>query len=118
MSRRSRRWDQRLGEGWVLTVVDCLELCWGEICAGGVQPAVVVPVDPFEGCELDVVEVPPRPARESIQRLPNARGRHRHSRPQIRVPAERESTVAAAYQGGAAGRRSLATYPRAVRSSS
>jgi hypothetical protein len=53
-------WDQRLGEGWVLTVVDCLDFCWGEICAGGVQPAVVVPVDPLEGRDLDVVESPPR----------------------------------------------------------
>jgi hypothetical protein len=49
-------WDQRLGEGWALTVVDCLKFCWGEVCAGCVQPAVVVPVDPLEGGDLDVVQ--------------------------------------------------------------
>jgi hypothetical protein len=43
----------------VLTVVDLLEFGGGEVCAGGVQPAVVVPVDPFEGGDLDVVEDPP-----------------------------------------------------------
>lgn len=62
-SRRVRDltcWDQRLGEGWALTAEDCLEFCRGEIRAGGVEPAVVVPVDLFEGGDLDVVEVPPR----------------------------------------------------------
>ena len=44
-----------------MTVVDCLELCWCEVCAGGVEVAVVVPVDPFEGREFDVAEVAPGP---------------------------------------------------------
>lgn len=30
-----------------MTVVDLLKIGWGEVCAGGVQPAVVVPVDPL-----------------------------------------------------------------------
>lgn len=52
-------WDQRLGEGWVLTVVGLLVFDRGEVCAGGVQPAVVEPVDPFEGGDLDLVDAAP-----------------------------------------------------------
>lgn len=46
----------------MLTVVNGLEFCWGEVCAGGVQSAVVVPVDPLQGRQLDIVEVAPGPA--------------------------------------------------------
>ena len=47
--------------GWVLTVVDLLVLDRRQVVARGVQPAVVVPVDPLEGAELDVVEALPGP---------------------------------------------------------
>lgn len=60
VSGRSWRWEQLLGEGCLVTVVGLLNISWGEICAGGVQPAVIVPVDPFEGRQLDSVEVAPR----------------------------------------------------------
>jgi hypothetical protein len=43
----------------VLTVVDLLELGRGEVVAGGVESAVVVPVDPLEGGQLDIVEASP-----------------------------------------------------------
>jgi GAF domain-containing protein len=59
VSGRSWCWDQRLGEGWVLTVVDLFVFGWGEVCAGGVQSAVVEPVDPLEGGDLDLVEGAP-----------------------------------------------------------
>jgi hypothetical protein len=36
-------------------------LGWGQVVAGGVQPAVVVPVDPFQDGEFDVVEALPGP---------------------------------------------------------
>ena len=54
--------DQRLGKGWVLTVVDLLVLGRGEVAAGAVKAPVVVPVDPLEGLDLDVVEAAPRAA--------------------------------------------------------
>jgi hypothetical protein len=41
--------------GGVLTVGVVLVLDRGEVVAGGVQPSVVVPVDPLEGGRLDVV---------------------------------------------------------------
>jgi hypothetical protein len=47
-----------------LTVVDGLELCWGDVGVVlsdlAVEPAVVEPVDVAEGGELDVIEAPPR----------------------------------------------------------
>lgn len=43
--------DQRLGEGWVLRVVDLLVLGRSEVAAGAVKAAVVVSVDPLEGLE-------------------------------------------------------------------
>src|SRR3954453_13451926 len=45
--------------GGVLTVEDLLVLDRCEVVAGGVQPAVVVPVEPLEGGQLDVVDVLP-----------------------------------------------------------
>ncbi|MBA2532091.1 MAG: GNAT family N-acetyltransferase [Nocardioidaceae bacterium] len=38
----------------MLTVVDLFVLDRRQVVAGAVQPAVVVPVDPLEGAELDV----------------------------------------------------------------
>jgi hypothetical protein len=52
--------------GWVLTVVDLLVLGWRQVVAGAVQPAVVVPVHPFQGGEFDVVEALPRPAADEF----------------------------------------------------
>ena len=46
----------------MLTVEGRLVLDWGQVVAGGVQPSVVVPVDPLEGGQLDVVEPLPGPA--------------------------------------------------------
>ena len=46
----------------VLTGVDLLELGRGEVVASAVKPAVVVPVDPLEGGQFDVVEAFPRSA--------------------------------------------------------
>jgi len=40
----------------VLTEVDVLELCWRDVAEFSKQAAVVEPVDPFEGGELEVVE--------------------------------------------------------------
>ena len=40
-------------------VVEVLVLGWWEVCAPGVQALLVVPVDPFEGGVLDVVEAAP-----------------------------------------------------------
>jgi hypothetical protein len=38
------------------TVVDLLVFDRGEVVAGRMQPPVVVPVDPFQGGQLDVVD--------------------------------------------------------------
>ena len=46
----------------MLTVVGLLVLDRGQVVAGGVQPAVVVPVDPFQGRQFDVVDASPGPA--------------------------------------------------------
>jgi hypothetical protein len=46
----------------VVRVVLLFELCRWNVAAGGVQPSAVEPVDPFQGFELDVVEVAPRSA--------------------------------------------------------
>jgi hypothetical protein len=45
--------------GWVLTVVDQFVLRWCQVVAGAVQPAVVVPVDPFQSGQFDIVEAAP-----------------------------------------------------------
>jgi hypothetical protein len=42
-----------------LTVEDLLVLDRCEVVAGSVQPPVVVPVDPFQGRQFDVVETAP-----------------------------------------------------------
>jgi hypothetical protein len=47
----------------VLTVEGLLVLDRGQVVAGGVQSSVVMPVDPFQSGQLDVVEPPPRAAR-------------------------------------------------------
>ena len=44
----------------MLTVVDQFVFRWCEVVAGAVQASVVVPVDPFQGGEFDVVEAAPR----------------------------------------------------------
>jgi hypothetical protein len=44
-----------------MSAVKLFVLSWWNVVAGGVQPAVVVPVDPFQGGELDVVEAAPGP---------------------------------------------------------
>ena len=43
-----------------MTVVDQFVFRGGEVVAGAVQASVVVPVDPFQGGEFDVVEAAPR----------------------------------------------------------
>ena len=43
-------------------IVELLELDWRDIADGREQPAVVEPIDPFEGLELHVLEVAPRAA--------------------------------------------------------
>ena len=45
-----------------MTVEDLLLLDRCQVVAGGVQPAVVVPVDPLQRGQLDVVEPLPGPA--------------------------------------------------------
>src|ERR1700681_1372546 len=39
-----------------------LSLCRRDVADGFQQPAIVEPIDPFQRCELDGVERPPRPA--------------------------------------------------------
>ena len=39
----------------------CFGLCWRDIPDRSEQPAIVEPVDPFEGGELDILEASPRP---------------------------------------------------------
>jgi hypothetical protein len=51
--------DSSLGECWVLTVVDQFVFRGCEVVAGAVEASVVVPVDPFQGGEFDVVEAFP-----------------------------------------------------------
>ena len=43
----------------MLTVVDLFVLDGGEVAAGAVESSVVVPVDPLQGRDLDVVEAAP-----------------------------------------------------------
>jgi hypothetical protein len=50
----------------VSTVGVLLVLDRGEVAACGVQPPVVVPVDPFQGGRLDVVDVLPGSAADRI----------------------------------------------------
>ena len=44
-----------------MTVEDLIVLDRGQVVAGGVQPPVVVPVDPLQGGQFDVVEPLPGP---------------------------------------------------------
>lgn len=46
----------------MLTVVDLFVFRGCQVVAGAVQASVVVPVDPFQGGEFDVVETTPRAA--------------------------------------------------------
>ena len=55
-----------------MTVEDLFVLDRCQVVAGGVQPAVVVPVDPLEGGQFDVVEAAPGPWRR-INSVLNAR---------------------------------------------
>ena len=46
----------------MLTVVDLFVFRGCEVVAGAMQASVVVPVDPFQGGQFDVVEAAPRAA--------------------------------------------------------
>ena len=63
--RRLRLLRLRPPVGRVLTVVDLLVLDWCQVVAGAVQAAVVVPVDPLQDGQLDVVQAPPGPTPNS-----------------------------------------------------
>ncbi len=39
------------------------EVGWWQVCGAAVQAAMVVPVDVFQGSDLDLVAGPPRPSR-------------------------------------------------------
>jgi hypothetical protein len=45
-----------------VTVVGCFEFGWWDVAAVFVQAAVVVPVDPFQHGDLDLLGGPPRAA--------------------------------------------------------
>ena len=43
-------------------VITFLGFCWRDVADRLQQPAIVEPVDPFQRCELNSFEAPPRPA--------------------------------------------------------
>ncbi len=60
MSGDSRAWTRSDVLGLVLSVVGALEIGWWDVAAVLVEAAVVEPVDPLRGRDLNVVDGPPR----------------------------------------------------------